>query len=131
MFGWPISRHQSLLLFPFWQTGQVDRVFGESVFLFENEEEAERSGQKWSLALGLESRFNRLAVSIFTGVYLAETKPGSSSPIFNLIRLQYLIPVSDTWVISPGLQFKSQQITAEYIGLLLAFRLRNKRFHEK
>lgn len=131
MFGWPISRHQSLLLFPFWQTGQVDRVFGESVFLFENEEAAERSGQKWSLALGLESRFNRLAVSIFTGLYLAETEPGASSPIFNLIRLQYLIPISDNWVISPGLQFKSQQITAEYIGLLLAFRLRNKCFHEK
>ena len=122
MGGWSFSAHQSLLLMGSWQLSTVERVFGEAVFAFEDEAEAERAGQKWAGAIGLESRFHRFAVSVFAGLYLWETEPRAGSRLFNMIRLQYLVPVSDKFSLAPGLQFKSKQITAEYIGVMVGLR---------
>lgn len=127
MAGWSISEHQSLLLFPFWQLSRIDKVFGESVFAYNTEEEAEQAGKRFSLAIGLENRFHRLMVSIFWGMDLIRQGDSGSGKGFNIIRLQYSVPVSDVFELAPGLQFKSKEITAEYIALLMAVRLRKNR----
>lgn len=123
MLGVPVSPFQSLLLYPFWQKRNVERVFPKNVFNLEEDEEAD-AGEKYGLAVGLESRFGDLAISVFYGRYIIENNNESSTKGFNLIRLQYLLEINEHFDLAPGLQFKSKQITAQYIGVLLGIRLK-------
>ena len=126
-FGWPISAYQHLVLFPFWQYSSVEPSFDKSVFTYEDNAAAERAGNHFGAALGLESRFHRLAVSLFWGYEVSALKDHASPRVFNLIRLQYLVPLGGRLELAPGVQFKSKEITAEYIGLLLAVRFRKNK----
>jgi hypothetical protein len=123
MFGVPVSPFQAILAYPFWQKRDVERVFPKNVFAPEEGDE-EDAGEKYGLAIGLESRFGDLAISVFYGRYIIEKGTESSTGGFNLIRLQYLIKINEHVDLAPGLQFKSKQITAQYIGVLLGFRLK-------
>jgi hypothetical protein len=125
--GFPVSDHQSVYVQPAWQYRAEDRVFGESVFAFNSEEEAASAGHKGMLGVGLESRFNRLVVSVGGGAYFFTKKFAAPFPIYNTIQLQYLIGLTEQLDLSPGLFFKSHAITAEYIGLTLG--LRYKRYN--
>ena len=123
MLGIPISAFQSVLVYPFWQKRDVERVFPKNVFDLEEDEEGD-AGEKYAVAIGLENRFGDLAISVFYGRYIIEKGNSSSTKGFNLIRLQYIIHINENLDLAPGLQFKSKQITAQYIGVLLGLRLK-------